>query len=281
MSAYNTDQEAEDKYQKTRLRMFGENRQALNAVENNNISKMMMIFKTTEITQEAIDYLLFSVNSVKMLKLFILFGADIHKLGPVDYPHPHSLLLFRATCLVDDSTNSTAKLIEFLIDNGVDVNFENEFGTTVFLMCASYGQLKLCRLLVGKGANPSVSRLKNKSTALHQASQVGQFDFCQYLIEDCGLDIDAMTSTQSQTPLCLAALKGKIKVCKYLLEKGANVDAGYQPLAAAAEVGNICNFPRMEIILLLFSCSWITEQTLFCRTKKEIVRFIIVVLTLI
>jgi ankyrin repeat protein len=236
MSATKTKKEAEEKYEKTRLRMFGENRQALDAVHNNNISKMENIFKTVDIKQEAIDYLLFSVNSVKMLKLFIRFGADIHKLGPADFPHPHSLLTVRATCLVDDSTNSTAKLIEFLIDNGADVNFKDESGRSAFWLCASDGQLKLCKLLVERGADTAVSRLEDEGTALHIASRYDQVDVCQYLIDVCGLNIDALTRAPSQTPLCLAALAGKIKVCKYLLEKFANVDAGFQPLSAAAQV---------------------------------------------
>jgi ankyrin repeat protein len=55
-------------------------------------------------------------------------------------------------------------------------------------------------------------------------------------VEDCGLDIEATTS-DLRTPLYLAAYGGNLDVCKYLLEKGANVDAGgIQPLIGAARV---------------------------------------------
>jgi ankyrin repeat protein len=42
-----------------------------------------------------------------------------------------------------------------------------------------------------------------------------------------------------RTPLFLAAIDGYEDVCKYLLERGAKVDAGLQPLLAAAEVSFI------------------------------------------
>jgi ankyrin repeat protein len=56
-------------------------------------------------------------------------------------------------------------------------------------------------------------------------------------VEDCGLDIEAMTS-DSHTPLYFAASYGEnLEVCKYLLEKGAKVNSGdTPPLLNAAQV---------------------------------------------
>jgi hypothetical protein len=68
---------------------------------------------------------------------------------------------------------------------------------------------------------------------VHAASGEGYFDVSRYLVEDCGLDINAMTS-DLLTPLYLASLD--VEVCKYILEKGASVDVGIQPLSAAAQV---------------------------------------------
>jgi hypothetical protein len=67
-------------------------------------------------------------------------------------------------------------------------------------------------------------------------------DVIRYLVEDCGLDIDAECRDERMrptTPLCIASLNGNIEVCKYdkyLLEIGAKVDSGNQPLLAAAQV---------------------------------------------
>jgi ankyrin repeat protein len=127
------------------------------------------------------------------------------------------------------------KLVEFLIEEGVDVNVKDAYGLAAFYYCARTGNSKLSALLVERGADPFVSRKSDKLTALHAASGEGYFEGCRYLVEDCGLDIDSMMSTQ-QTPLCLAALKGQFEACRYLLGIGASVDVGVQPLMAAAQV---------------------------------------------
>jgi ankyrin repeat protein len=221
-----------EKYERTRDRIFSENEQALDAARNDNIPMMDKVFKTGGIKQEAIDYLMFSVSSVEMLKLFIRNGGDIHKLGPTAYPYPTSLLLWFSS---DLDGQKYEKMIEFLIDEGADVKVADSEGLTAFLFCARSGNSKLCKLLVERGADPFVVSISDKMTALHAAAGSGFIEGCRYLLDDCGLDIDAMTN-DLQTPLYLAAMGGRVEVCNYLMGKGASVDAGTQPLLAAATV---------------------------------------------
>jgi ankyrin repeat protein len=58
-------------------------------------------------------------------------------------------------------------------------------------------------------------------------------------VGDCALDINAECRDENmrqRTALYLAAFYGDTEVCKYLLKSGASVDAGVQPLMAAAQV---------------------------------------------
>jgi ankyrin repeat protein len=274
MNADAGDREAEEKYERTRDRMFSENEQALDAVERNNFSMMDEIFKTGGIKQEAIDYLIFSVRSVEMLKLFLRYSGDMHKLGPTDYPHPVSLLLFFASGLEGPNSSEFVKLIEFLVDEEVDVNSTDKDGETLFIYCARYGNSKLCRLIVDRGgADPYAIRRYDKMTALHFAAQHGHIVVSRYLVEECVLNIDAMTH-DLRTPLFLAALKGHFEVNKYLLEKGASVDSGYQPLSAAAQVLRLfCFIFSRMVTLMCFSFSWITGPILFLLTLMEEAHF--------
>jgi ankyrin repeat protein len=214
--------------------MLSENKQALDAVVNNNIPLMKNLFKTGGINQESIENLIFKVNSEEMMKLFLLYGGDMHKIGPPGVSEPFSLLYILSLALKETEDYNLVNLIKFLIKEGVGINEKDTNGITVFWVCARYGQSELCKLLVERGADPSVTG-NDGVTALHVAALNGHDDVCRYLVEDCGLDIEAMTS-KLRTPLYLATREGRIDVCKYLLEKGAMVDAGRLILLIAIQV---------------------------------------------
>jgi ankyrin repeat protein len=219
------------------------NKQAFDAAFSNDISKMEMLFKSGGIEQGAIDHLIFGARSVKMLRLFLRYGGDMHKLSPPYYPYPRTLLLNCTGDLrnyADDSSErrELVKLIEFLIEEGANVNAVEEHGNTPFINCASDGETELCKFLVERGADPSAKRY-NGWTALHDAAQFGIVTVFRYLVEDCGLGIDVEYRDENmnpRTPLFLAAWYGNMKACRYLLETGAKVNTGRQPLIVAAQV---------------------------------------------
>jgi hypothetical protein len=238
-----SNQDAMKRFERARDLLFKENQRAYEAIRKKDVSTMEKIFKTGGVEQEAIDLLIFSVRNVKMSKLFLRYGGDIHKLGPPLHPTPYTLLLNCTTNLqnygvVSIERRDLVKLIEFLIEEGADVNDVDELGTTSFMNCIMNGEAGLCKLLVGRGADPTAKR-SNGGTALHAAAQKGHVDVFRYLVEDCGLNIDAEfigKDSRPRTPLFLAACYGNMKACRYLLEKGAIVDKGYRPLMAAAQV---------------------------------------------
>jgi ankyrin repeat protein len=100
----------------------------------------------------------------------------------------------------------STSLAIFLIEDGADVRSTKKDGSTAFWNCAA---------------------------------NAGDADMCRYLVEECGLDLDAKTNDLNMqgTPLFNAACGGFIEVCEYLLVKGASADAGYQPLIVAAQNG--------------------------------------------
>jgi hypothetical protein len=250
MSAASINQDALKNYERRKELLIKENKQAAEAVVKNNILKMEKLFKTGGLEQEAIDWLIFYVTSLKMIKLFLRYGGDMHKLGPPLHPHPIILMLDNTAMLHNYAADSSerrelVKLIEFLIEEGADVNAVDEDGFTPFINCAWNGETGLCKFLVERGADPSTKR-NNGGTALHATACLDRVDVFRYLVEDCGLDIDAECRNENmrpRTPLFLAALLGNIKACRYLLEKGAIVDRGYQPLTAAAQVYSLIPSP--------------------------------------
>jgi hypothetical protein len=277
-----SNQEAMKNYVRAKDLLLKENKQSYDSISKDNVSKMEKIFKTGGIKQEAIDCLIFYVMSVKMIKLFLRYGGDIHKLGPPHYPHPTSLLLNSTASLDDHAVDSIerrelVKSIEFLIEEGADVNAVDSLGSTPFWNCARNGETGLCKFLVERGADPSIKR-NDGVTALHGAAGSCRVDDFRYLVEDCGLDIDAEcrdnTLRRIVTPLYEAALSGNFKVCRFLLVSGAKVDAGRQPLFAAAQVYRCISHSARMAKLMSFSFSWIMEQILYCRIEMESAPFL-------
>jgi ankyrin repeat protein len=275
-----SNQEAIKEYERARDLLFKENKQAVDAVFNNTVSKMEMIFKTGGIKQVAIDELIFQVRNVEMMKQFLRYGGNMHQIGPPLHPHQHSLLLNYTAAFsqyIDSiEKRELVKLIKLLIEEGAELNAVDKLGATPFMNCAIGGEKELCKFLVAQGANPSAKR-NNGGTALHGAAERGHPKIFRYLVEDCGLDIEAESkdeNMQPRTPLFLAALHGNIEVCGFLLETGAKVDGGegLQPLFVAAEVNFFSNFSSM-VTRKLFSFSWIMEQILCCRIPLESVPF--------
>jgi ankyrin repeat protein len=116
-----------------------------------DVFKMRKIFKTG-LSQQAIDYFIFQVNSIDMLKLFIQYRGDIHKLGPPGLSKP----IFPAHVSFGKGYRCVKflKMIRFIINERVDLNVVDKEGNTAFSLCARNGEERLCDYLVEGGAIP-------------------------------------------------------------------------------------------------------------------------------
>jgi hypothetical protein len=83
-------------------------------VNSNHVYQMEKLFKTSGIEQEIIDHFIFYVESVEMLKLFLRYGGDMHKLGPPRSPDPVSLLVFNSSGLDEGKDSSRVKLVKVI-----------------------------------------------------------------------------------------------------------------------------------------------------------------------
>ncbi|KAL5226854.1 hypothetical protein ABZP36_015119 [Zizania latifolia] len=93
------------------------------------------------------------------------------------------------------------------------------------------------------GAGAGGVRSRCGRGALHLAAANGRTQVCRFLLEGCGLPVDAL-STSGETPLLLAATFGHTAMAAYLLERGADPstpdpDGGDTPLHWAAYNGDL------------------------------------------
>lgn len=94
----------------------------------------------------------------------------------------------------------------------------------VFANFCRAGKLKLAKDIVFRGhIDVASSYVEGGWTALHMAANSGRILICQWLVDELGLDYNAVTAKEGYTPLHCACLKGQFEVAKYLVTKGCSL----------------------------------------------------------
>lgn len=115
------------------------------------------------------------------------------------------------------------KLVKLLLDKGADPNFQDGSGLPALKWAVAFGNnVEVVKLLIAKGAN-LYPQDQDGYTVLMSATMGGNLPIIQYLIEK-GADIHARNKT-GYTVLMAAANQGHLEVIHYLIKKGAVLNA--------------------------------------------------------
>ena len=159
-------------------------------------------------------------DSIKCAKLLIERGAD------VDNRRKGSPIIHTAAVVSEwDRRDRRTKVLQHLLDLGVDPNLQNDIGETPLHEALGHNNTEAVRLLLDRGADHS--KQDNYGNApLHVARNVS----CMELLLDRGADLHVQNS-RGYTPLHAADTASCVKL---LLVRGANPDiqnnAGNTPL---------------------------------------------------
>lgn len=117
--------------------------------------------------------------------------------------------------------NNSFSWIEYLIREGVDINFPDKKGNTALIKTALNGNYYIVKTLLNNGAD--INTLP-KDMALILACENEDFDKAKYLIEH-GANVNFKILHTKETPLIFACKKFNYAIMKLLLENGADVNA--------------------------------------------------------
>ena len=117
------------------------------------------------------------------------------------------------------------KLLEQLLNQPRNPNFENVNAMTPLCAASFNGSLKCVSLVIEAGANKDQGTTDRGATPLYMAAQEGHLEVVQFLVES-GANKDQGTTDSGATPLFIAAHQGHLEVVQFLVESGANKDQG-------------------------------------------------------
>ena len=162
-----------------------------------------------------------------LVRLLLEHKADVNL--PNEYGHTP----LRCASSVGDVEISRFLLLQW----GVDINSQDEGGTSPLLGAVQGGHLDVVQLLIDSGADMG-SRTNDGRTALHFASQNGHVKVAKLLIQN-NADVRSRDN-DGWTPLHLAS---HVDMVELLIQHGADVgsrhDKGWTPLHSASKNGHI------------------------------------------
>jgi hypothetical protein len=145
--------------------------------------------------------------------------------------------MWRRTPLHSATAGGHTEIAELLIDNGADVNANEDYGWTPLHLAAKYGHREVAELLIAKGADMNAKK-KDGWTPLHLAALYGHTEIVELLIaKDANVNAK---NVGGGTPLHEAAGWGHKEIVELLIARGVDVNAksewGDTPLDWAASV---------------------------------------------
>ena len=119
---------------------------------------------------------------------------------------------------IAEKSQNVIKYLSQLAD--YDINFSNNYGENALMMAAFTGNLPLVKLLIERRGGQVQ---QDGWSPIHYAVIHGNLEVVRFLLSK-GAEVDALTPSET-TPLMLAIRYGHIHVVKLLLDKGADLSA--------------------------------------------------------
>ncbi|XP_032894201.1 ankyrin repeat, SAM and basic leucine zipper domain-containing protein 1 [Amblyraja radiata] len=148
-----------------------------------------------------------------------------------------------ASTLKEALSSQNSRLVEQILNSGVDVETRFCFGWTPLMYAANIANLEICRLLLDRGANASF--VKDQYTVLMAACASRESDKKVVKCVELLLSRNANPSTTSSgqmTPLMFAAKEGHTQTVALLVAHGVEIniqdDKGYTALTWASVQGH-------------------------------------------
>lgn len=131
-------------------------------------------------------------------------------------------IAFKKSKMRDAIDRNDIAALTSLLDRGVPVDMDDDFGHTFLGYAISHGNRDAVRLLIDRGADTD-RRNYHSGTMLHLAAALGSVEICEMLLEK-NPGLITVADRLGNTPLHAAARRGHSEVVVLLIAKGARTE---------------------------------------------------------
>ena len=118
------------------------------------------------------------------------------------------------------SRNRDLKTVTNLLERGVDINVQDDFGLTGLMWACHHGDINMVEFLIQQGANVNLKE-RYGDTSLILACRKGNLDIVKLLIKE-GADVNSLSNDESSS-LYWCCLQGNLEIVRTLVQHGADV----------------------------------------------------------
>lgn len=133
------------------------------------------------------------------------------------------------------------EMVEFLLQNGADINAVTQDGNTALHLATEQGQRKVIKLLLSRRANSQIMN-RQGATSLQLAVGTTNDETTVPLLAKNKVSVDVQNIRTGDTALHLSIKYRRPRILLFLVEKGAALDVinqeGFTPLQLAAKTDN-------------------------------------------
>jgi hypothetical protein len=119
--------------------------------------------------------------------------------------------------LIDSAKRGDVQEAKSLLDQGAEVNAQNEYGYTPLFLAAREGKALMATTLLNRGADVNM-KTRDGLTPLHTACYEGNTEMAELLLNQ-GADVNARDN-DGATPLTWAVKQGHTEVAEFLRQHG-------------------------------------------------------------
>ena len=131
-------------------------------------------------------------------------------------------------------TFNASKCLHILLDQGINVNIQDDYGWTSLHFACRYNRVEIVKLLLDNGINANIQD-NHGWTPLHWVCVCNSVEAAKLLLNN-GTNIN-MQNNYGTTPLHFACENNSVEIVKLLMDNGANVNIqnnwGNTPLQTA------------------------------------------------